>query len=117
MKRTVFVMGLILLAPAACKKKNDGASDNAAAEVVEATPECKAAGEHVQELMLAMTKADAPDNEKSAAFGKSRVAADKVAAACTKDKWPAEAIKCVSTADKLADCKLTPEQAKALPAI
>ena len=115
MKRIVLMMSLIVVALVGCKKKGGDAGETAAA--VDASPECKAAGEHVQELMLRMTKADAPDSEKSAAFGKSRAAGDKVAAACTKAKWPADAITCVSTTQKLANCKLAPEQAKVLPAI
>lgn len=115
LKRIIVVMSLALLAIAGCKKKSDGGDDSAAAAA--ASPECKEAGEHVQELMLQRTKADAPDSEKSAAFGKSRAAADKVAAACTKDKWGPDAINCVRTTDNLAGCDLTPEQKKALPAL
>jgi hypothetical protein len=114
MKKILFAMSFTVLAMAGCKKKSgDGAGESAVA----ASPECKEAGEHVQELILRQTKADAPDSEKSAAFGKSRAAADKVAAACTKDKWGPDAINCVKTADSFAGCGLTPEQAKALPAL
>lgn len=115
LKRIVVVMSLVVLAMAGCKKKREG-GDEGAADVA-ASPECKEAGEHVQELMLQRTKADAPDSEKSAAFGKSRAAADKVAAACTKDKWGPDAINCVRTTDNLAGCALTPEQKQALPAL
>jgi hypothetical protein len=111
MKKLIFVTAL--LAFTGCKKKSEGSAQSAVA----ASPECKEAGEHVQELMLRQTKADAPDSEKSAAFGKSRAAADKVAAACTKDKWGLDAINCVRTTDNFAGCDLTPEQKKALPAL
>jgi hypothetical protein len=115
MKTILFAMSMTVLAMAGCKKKSgDGAGEGPA---VAASPECKEAGEHVQELILRQTKADAPDSEKSAAFGKSRAAADKVAAACTKDKWGPDAINCVKTADNFAGCGLTPEQAKVLPKI
>ncbi|MDQ3338729.1 MAG: hypothetical protein M4D80_26485 [Myxococcota bacterium] len=114
MKKILFV-SLCVFAMAGCKKKSEGGTDESAATA--SSPECKEAGEHVQELMLQKTKADAPDSEKSAAFGKSRAAADKVAAACTKDKWGPDAINCVRTTDNFAGCDLTPEQKKVLPAI
>ena len=113
MKRIGSVMVMVVLAMAGCKKKSEGGESAAVA----ASPECKEAGEHVQELMLQKTKADAPDAEKSAAFGKSRAAADKVAAACTKDKWGPDAINCVRTTDNFKGCDLTPEQKAVLPAI
>lgn len=114
MKRIVFVMAVAVLAMTGCKKKSGGSADETSTA---ASPECKEAGEHVQELMLRQTKADAPDSEKSAAFGKSRAAADKVAAACTKDKWGPDAINCVRTTEDFKGCDLTPEQKKVLPAI
>lgn len=110
MKRIAMILSMTVLAMAGCKKKT---GDGEAAVV--ATPECKEAGEHVQELILRQTKADAPEAEKSAAFGKSRAAADKAAAGCTKDKWAPDAIACVKTTDNLASCNLTAEQKKALP--
>ncbi|MEJ7598884.1 MAG: hypothetical protein WKG01_13330 [Kofleriaceae bacterium] len=113
MKKILFVMSMTVLAMAGCKSKSEGGAGESAAAA--ASPECKEAGEHVQELMLQKTKADAPDSEKSAAFGKSRTAADKVAAACTKDKWGPDAINCVRTTDNFAGCDLTPDQKKVLP--
>ena len=90
---TKLMLILSLVAAAGCKKGKDAAPE----EAVTASPECKDAGEHVQELSLRTTKADAPDSEKTAAFGKARELGDQVAAACTKDKWPADAIACVKT--------------------
>ena len=120
-KLVVSMWMLAALAATGCKKKEgDGKSGGAAeAPAVTASPECKDAGEHVQELMLRLTKEDAPDEVKTAAFGKSRAAADQVAAACTTDKWSAEGIACVKTAEHLADCgaKLTPAQQKSLPTL
>ncbi|MBA3398137.1 MAG: hypothetical protein H0T89_36260 [Deltaproteobacteria bacterium] len=114
MKKILFV-SLFVLAMAGCKKKTEAGA--AGESAVAASPECKEAGEHVQELMLQKTKADAPDSEKSAAFGKSRAAADKVAAACTKDKWGPDAVNCVRTTDNFAGCDLTAEQKQVLPVL
>lgn len=115
MKKIMFAMMLSVLALAGCKKKDEGGASESAAAA--ASPECKEAGEHVQELVLRQTKADAPDSEKSAAFARSREAADKVAVACTKDKWGPDAINCVRTTDNFAGCDLTPEQKQVLPKI
>ena len=112
--KKILVVALYVFAMAGCKKPSEGGAEESA---VAASPECKEAGEHVQGLMLQKTKADAPDSEKSAAFGKSRAAADKVAAACTKDKWGPDAINCVRTTDNFAGCDLTPEQKKVLPTL
>lgn len=116
MKKLMLISMLSLVAAAGCKKGKDAAP---AAEAVAASPECKDAGEHVQELSLRTTKADAPDSEKSAAFGKARELGDQVAAACTKDKWSADAIACVKTTETLAACKakLSADQQKALPSL
>lgn len=118
MTKMIWVMlSMSLLAATGCKKKEgDQGSIGESAAAVAASPECKEAAERVQELILRKTPADAPDSDE--AYDKSRVAADKVAAACTKDKWPAAAIACVKATEKLADCqaKLTPEQQKSLPA-
>jgi hypothetical protein len=118
-KIVVSMLLMAALAASGCKKKAGDDKTGAEATAVVASPECKDAGEHVQELMLRTTKADAPDDVKSAAFGKSREAADQVAAACTKDKWTADGIACVKTTERLADCsaKLTPAQQKSLPTI
>ena len=121
MKKMIVVSMLALvaaLAVAGCKEDGKKAGGGEAA-AVNASPECKEAGERVQELSLRGTKADAPDSEKTAAFAKSREVGDQVAGACTTDKWTPEAIACVKGAESLADCsaKLTPEQQKTLPTL
>ena len=120
MKKLMLISMLSLVAAAGCKKGDkDGGAAAKQEEAVTASPDCKDAGEHVQELSLRTTKADAPDSEKSAAFGKARELGDQVAASCTKDKWNADAIACVKTADSLATCKakMSADQQKALPSL
>lgn len=105
---------------AGCKDNGEGGEASGAdVPAVEASPECKAAGEQVQALRLQKTPADAPDAEKSKAYGESRQLGDKVAAACTTNNWPAEAIECIKGAQDLTACqdKLPPDQQKLLPAI
>jgi hypothetical protein len=118
MNKTIVMVMLSLLATGAGCKKGEDKGGGGSAPVVNASPECKEAGERVQELLLRNTKADAPDSEKAAAFGKARTAGDQVAGACTKDKWSAEAIACMKAAETVTACnaKLTPEQQKGLPA-
>ena len=119
----ISLLSLTAMAAPGCKKSGDDKGTPAPVETtappMNASPECKDAGEHVQELVLRTTKADAPDSEKTATFAKSRDVGDQIASACTKDKWPAEAITCVKTTEALALCKtkLTPDQQKSLPSI
>lgn len=123
MMKNILFAAVCALAFAGCKdkSKSDGASGGTGGTetAAAASPECKEVGERIQALMLQKTKADAPDTEKSAAFGKSREAADKVAAACTKDKWGPDAINCVRTTDSanFSGCDLTPAEKAALPTL